>query len=147
MAAYTLYTDGACSGNPGPGGWAYIILHDTDTHKASGGEIATTNNRMELIALIRGLESIPKQESVTVFSDSRYIVDTIEQKWWQKWQANGWRTSARKPVANQDLWNKAIELIQNHQVKFNWVKGHAENKYNEECDVLAVAAIARLKAQ
>jgi ribonuclease HI len=137
----SIYTDGACSGNPGAGGWGVVMLFNGEEKIMSGGEQNTTNNRMELTAIINGLEAIKRPVHVTVYSDSKYAIDGIT-KWINVWKHNGWKTSAKKPVANSDLWQRLDELDKKYQPKYVWVKGHADNKYNNLCDELAVAAIA-----
>ena len=141
MHNITIYTDGACSGNPGAGGWAAILMCGDYIKHISGGERDTTNNRMELLAVINALSCVKKPSVVTVYSDSAYVVNAFLQKWIDSWVTNGWRTSSRKPVQNKDLWLKLINLTNIHRVKFVKVKGHADNKYNEECDKLAKAVI------
>ena len=139
-----LFTDGACSGNPGPGGWAFILRHiPTATVKEeSGGEPSTTNNRMELMAVIRGLSALKRACRVELFTDSVYVGKGLTE-WLPKWKANGWRRGPRRdspPVKNQELWQHLDELIQRHRVKFTWVAGHSGHPQNERCDELAVAA-------
>ncbi len=136
-----LYTDGACSGNPGPGGWAYILRHPATAQEkeGSGGDPATTNNRMELQAVIEGLSILTRPSTVELFSDSKYVLDGLE-KWIVGWKKNGWQTKSRQPVKNRDLWERLDELKGTHSVRFNWVKGHAQHPENERADALAVAA-------
>lgn len=136
-----LYTDGACSGNPGPGGWAYILRHPATgkQREASGGERETTNNRMELGAVINGLAALSKPSTVDLYSDSRYVLDGLKS-WIHSWKKNGWRTSNKQPVKNQDLWQQLDALRATHEINFHWVKGHNEHPENERCDELAVAA-------
>lgn len=140
-----LYTDGACSGNPGPGGWGAILIHPAKELELSGGDPNTTNNRMELTAVIKGLEALTKPCAVTVQSDSKYIVDAINQGWLKDWIARGWRRGAKKgsgkPVLNVDLWEALIAAMEPHQVKFKWIKGHAGHPMNERADRLAVEGI------
>ena len=135
---YIIYTDGACSGNPGSGGWAAIIFNKISGQKSKiiGGEIQTTNNRMELMAIIHALESIPKESSLQIFTDSKYVINGIEL-WIKKWKINDWIGSNKKKVKNKDLWMKLDMLSSQFQIKWNWVKGHSGNKYNEEVDRLA----------
>ena len=142
-----LYTDGACSGNPGPGGWAYILRHPVSgkAKEASGGERETTNNRMELGAVINGLAALSKPSIVDLYSDSRYVLDGLES-WIHSWKKNGWRTSQKQPVKNQDLWQQLDELRSTHEIKFHWIKGHNEHPENERCDQLAVAAAKKAAA-
>ena len=140
-----LFTDGACRGNPGPGGWGLILRFDGREKELAGGEKDTTNNRMELTAVIRGLEALKTPCRLTVHTDSRYIVDAFEKGWLDNWIARGWRRAASKgqgkPVLNVDLWQRLLELIDKHQVQFEWVRGHAGHPENERADRLAVGAI------
>ena len=135
----TIYTDGACSGNPGPGGWGAILRYGEHEKELSGGHPETTNNRMELTAVIRALEALKEPCRVELYTDSRYIVDAIEKGWLHSWQKNGWRKADKKPALNVDLWQRILELFATHEVQLHWVKGHAENEYNNRCDALAVA--------
>lgn len=136
-----LYTDGACSGNPGPGGWAFILKHPATGKQIerSGGEPHTTNNRMELMAVIEGLSTLKRSSGVDLFSDSQYVLKGLRE-WMTAWKAKGWRTAGKKPVKNQDLWMRLDELLGRHDVRFHWVRGHSEHAENERCDALAVAA-------
>ncbi len=136
-----LFTDGACSGNPGPGGWAYILRHPASTkeRERSGGEKATTNNRMELMAVIRGFEALTRPSEVDLYSDSQYVLKGLNE-WMAGWKARGWKTAAKKPVKNQDLWMMLDELLEGHTVRYHWVRGHNDHAENERCDTLAVAA-------
>lgn len=141
----TLYTDGACSGNPGTGGYGAILVHvDADGNKhekeLSEGYKTTTNNQMELLAVIVGLEALKKPCNVTVYSDSKYVVDAFNNKWIDGWIAKGWRTAGKSPVKNIELWQRLLKAKEQHDVEFIWVKGHAGHEYNERCDALAVAA-------
>ncbi|MBU1616135.1 ribonuclease HI [bacterium] len=140
MKEVTIYTDGACSGNPGPGGYGVVLLYEGHRKELSGGFKQTTNNRMELTALIKGLESIKERCKVTVYSDSKYVVDGIGKGWAIKWRANNWMRNKRDPALNKDLWEKLLELIESHDVEIKWVRGHSENSLNERCDYLAVKA-------
>lgn len=142
-----LYADGACSGNPGPGGYGYaVVINDTVSLKGSGGLLATTNNQMELTAIIEGLKVIPNHYSVSVYSDSSYVVNAFTKNWISGWRRRNWVKSDGNPVANRELWEELIALISlRPSVKFVWVKGHAGNQYNEMCDRLAVKAISALK--
>jgi ribonuclease HI len=135
-----VYTDGACKGNPGPGGWsARLIDPASKTIKdISGGELVTTNNRMELTAAIRALQALKYPVEIELYSDSSYVINAFLQNWISRWQANGWRTSAKKPVENQDLWRELLEAAKPHQVLWKHVKGHAGHEHNEACDRLAV---------
>lgn len=139
-AQVQLYTDGACLGNPGPGGWAAILMCNKHRKELSGGFSQTTNNRMELMAVIQGLKSLKKSCSVHVYTDSRYIHDALNKGWLSGWQKNGWRTAEKKAVKNQDLWKEIISLTSRHKVKFHWVPGHCGHKENERCDQLAKKA-------
>ena len=150
----TLYTDGACSGNPGAGGYGAILVHiDNDGNKhekeMSEGYKTTTNNQMELLAVIVGLEALKKPCNVTVYSDSKYVVDAFNNKWIDGWLAKGWRTAGKSPVKNVELWKRLLEAKKQHDVEFIWVKGHAGHEYNERCDALAVLASKKddLKAE
>jgi len=136
-----LYTDGACSGNPGPGGWAYILKHAASgaAREASGGDPATTNNRMELQAVIEGLTALKRPSTVELYSDSQYVLNGLKS-WIKGWKAKGWKTASKAPVKNQDLWMTLDQLAAQHKVTFHWVKGHNEHPENERCDELAVAA-------
>lgn len=137
-----LYTDGACSGNPGPGGWAYVLRHPASgkEREGSGAEAATTNNRMELTAAIMGLGALTTRSRVELWSDSKYVLDGLKE-WLPAWKARGWKTAAKKPVKNQDLWMQIDELLLAHEITFHWVRGHSEHPENERCDRMAVAAI------
>lgn len=140
-----LFTDGACSGNPGPGGWGCILRHNGVSKELSGGEAATTNNRMELTALIQGLSALKYPCRVTVYSDSKYVLDAITQGWAKKWQANGWMRNKKEKALNPDLWEKLLGLLERHEAEFIWVKGHAAHPENERCDELAVAESQKYK--
>ena len=133
-----IYTDGACSGNPGPGGWAAILMAVGAKKELSGGEANTTNNRMELMGVISGLKALTRPCNVEVHSDSAYVVNAFSQNWIGKWASNGWKNSAKADVANTDLWKELLELTKIHNVTFVKVKGHADNEYNNRCDELAV---------
>lgn len=133
-----IYTDGACSGNPGPGGWAAILMAGGAKKELSGGEANTTNNRMELMSVISGLKALTRPCNVEVHSDSAYVVNAFSQNWIGKWASNGWKNSAKADVANTDLWKELLELTKIHNVTFVKVKGHADNEYNNRCDELAV---------
>lgn len=141
----TIYTDGACSGNPGPGGWGAILLYGRHKKELSGGEAQTTNNRMELTAVIRALEELKEPCAVELYSDSKYIIDALTLGWAKSWQAKGWRKPDKKPALNPDLWARLLELCDTHTVTCHWVKGHAENAYNNRCDELAVAESMKFK--
>lgn len=139
MKTVSIYTDGACSGNPGPGGWGAILLYNEQLKELSGGESATTNNRMELTAVISALQALKEPCTVELYSDSKYVVDAIVKGWAASWQRKGWIKADKKPALNTDLWSELLELAQKHDLHCHWVKGHAENKYNNRCDALAVA--------
>ncbi len=145
MKQVTLYTDGACSGNPGPGGWGAILIYGAHKKELSGGERATTNNRMELTAVIKGLEALSEPCQVDLWSDSKYVIDALEKGWAKSWRAKGWVKGDKKPALNPDLWERLLELCQEHRVTLHWVKGHADDPYNERCDRLAVAEWSKLK--
>lgn len=136
MKEVSLYTDGACRGNPGRGGWGAILVYGKFEKEMSGGEAETTNNRMELLAAISGLEALKEPCSVTLYSDSKYLVDAFLQGWIESWRTAGWRRG-RDELKNPDLWRRLYELTQKHEVKFVWVKGHNGHGYNERCDKLA----------
>ena len=138
MKQVEIYTDGACSGNPGKGGWGAVLVYNGKEKELSGGEKETTNNRMELTAVIEGLKALKEPCSVTLTTDSKYVCDAINQGWLNSWIKNNWRKSDKKPVLNIDLWQELLPLLNAHQVEFVWVKGHAGHKYNERCDELAV---------
>lgn len=138
ISEVTIYTDGACSGNPGPGGWAAILMAGGAKKEMSGGERDTTNNRMELMAVIEGLKALKRPCKVNIYSDSAYVVNAFEQNWIGKWVKNGWKNSAKAEVANSDLWKELINLTSMHNVTFHKVKGHADNEFNNRCDELAV---------
>ena len=139
MKTVTLYTDGACSGNPGPGGWGAILEYHGIEKELSGGEDSTTNNRMELTAVIEGLSALKEPCIVELYSDSKYVIDALEKGWAKSWQKRGWVKSDKTPALNPDLWEKLLTLCDKHQVICHWVKGHAENEKNNRCDELAVA--------
>ncbi len=139
MKTVTLYTDGACSGNPGPGGWGAILQFNGIEKELSGGEAETTNNRMELTAVIRGLEALKEPCIVELYSDSKYVIDGLSKGWAEGWRKNGWRKADKKPALNPDLWETLLNLAQIHTLHYHWVKGHAENEKNNRCDQLAVA--------
>jgi len=139
MKKVSIYTDGACSGNPGPGGWGAVLLYGSQKKELSGGEAETTNNRMELQGAISALEALKEPCGVELYTDSQYIVNAINQKWVYQWRANGWMRTKKDPAKNPDLWERLLGLLETHQVTFHWVKGHADNPYNNRCDELAVA--------
>ncbi len=135
-----IYTDGACSGNPGPGGYGTVMQYGEQRKELSGGFRKTTNNRMELLAVIAGLEALNRPCEVTIFSDSKYIVDAVNKGWARRWQRNGWRRNRKERALNPDLWGRLLALLGKHTVTLQWVKGHAGNPGNERADALAVAA-------
>ena len=139
MKTVTLYTDGACSGNPGPGGWGAILEFGGVEKELSGGEKSTTNNRMELTAVIEGLSALKEPCIVELYSDSKYVIDGLSKGWAASWQRNGWKKADKKPALNPDLWEKLLQLTTIHKLNYHWVKGHADNPKNNRCDQLAVA--------
>lgn len=139
MKHIDIYTDGACKGNPGPGGWAAILVYQSTEKELSGGEGNTTNNRMELTAAIMGLEALKEPCEVTLYSDSKYLVDAMTRGWAASWKARGWKRSGSADAQNPDLWDKLLTLTSVHHVSFVWVRGHDGHAYNERCDTLAVA--------
>ena len=145
MKSVDIYTDGACSGNPGKGGWGVILMYGSREKELSGGEQDTTNNRMELYAAIAGLSALKEKCRVNLYSDSAYLVNAIEQRWLDGWKNSGWKTSSKDAVKNRDLWEQLIALLDTHDVTFIKVKGHADNEYNNRCDKLARNAIKALK--
>lgn len=140
-----LFTDGACSGNPGPGGWGVVLRYGQHEKELSGGEKETTNNRMELTAAIKGLEALKEPCVVKLVTDSKYVADGIIKGWVESWQKNNWIKSDKKPALNSDLWERLLELLEKHEVKIEWVKGHAGHAENERCDRLAVEYYKNMK--
>ena len=140
MKTVTIYTDGACSGNPGPGGWACILSCDGVEKAASGGEANTTNNRMELTGVIEALFLLKEPCIVELYSDSKYVIDALSKGWVYGWQKKGWIKSDKKPAQNVDLWERLLPLVARHEVHYHWVQGHANDEMNDRCDKLAVAA-------
>ena len=138
MKTVTLYTDGACSGNPGPGGWGAILRYKDAEKELSGGEANTTNNRMELTAVIEALALLKEPCAVELYSDSRYVIDGLDKGWARSWQKRGWVKADKKPALNPDLWEKLLALADRHEIRCHWVKGHAENERNNRCDQMAV---------
>ena len=136
----TIYTDGACLGNPGPGGYGAVLLCGSQRKELSGGFKLTTNNRMEITAALVALEALREPCRVTLYSDSQYVVNAMSKGWAQRWQANGWKRNRREDAVNPDLWERMLELCRRHTVEFRWVRGHSGMKENERCDRLAVAA-------
>ena len=139
MKIVTIYTDGACSGNPGPGGWGAILEWQGHEKELSGGEAQTTNNRMELTAVLTALRLLKEPCTVELYSDSKYVVDAIDKGWLYGWQKKDWIKADKKPVLNVDLWQQLLPELKRHDVRLHWVKGHAENEKNNRCDQLAVA--------
>ena len=139
MKTVTIYTDGACSGNPGPGGWGAILQYGEHRKEISGGAAGTTNNRMELTAVIQALSLLKEPCTVELYSDSKYVIDALTKGWAKGWRERGWVKSDKKPALNPDLWETLLDLCEIHTVRCHWVKGHAENPYNNRCDALAVA--------
>ena len=145
MKTVTIYTDGACSGNPGPGGWGAILMYGPHKRELSGGEADTTNNRMELTAVIEALSLLKEPCIVDLWSDSKYVIDGLEKGWAKGWKARGWKKADKKPALNPDLWDRLLALTEVHSLRYHWVKGHAENAYNNRCDELAVAESQKYK--
>ena len=138
MKKIEMFTDGACSGNPGPGGWGTILKFNGIEKELSGGESETTNNRMEMIAVISGLKALKEPCDVELFTDSKYVCDSVNKGWVYSWKKNNWRKTDKKPALNVDLWEEMIQLLEVHKVTFNWIKGHNGHPENERCDRLAV---------
>ncbi len=145
MKNVEIFTDGACSGNPGPGGWGAVLRYNGKEKELSGGEKETTNNRMELTAVIEALKALKLPCNVSVTTDSKYVYESVSKGWVYKWKANGWRKPDKKPALNPDLWGELLNLLDIHNVTFNWVKGHNEHPENERCDKLAVAECEKYK--
>ena len=145
MKCIELFTDGACSGNPGPGGWGVVLKYNGHEKELSGGEANTTNNRMELTAAIEGLSALKETCKVRLVTDSKYVADGITKGWAESWRKNNWRKADKKPALNPDLWEKLLNLINEHDVTIEWVKGHAGHPENERCDQLAVAYYKKLQ--
>jgi len=145
MKTVTIYTDGACSGNPGPGGWGAILMYGEHKKELSGGERQTTNNRMELTGVIEALRALKQPCAVELYSDSKYVIDALEKGWARGWKARGWIKSDKKPALNPDLWEILLQLCDYHRVSLHWVKGHASNPHNNRCDELAVAQSRRFQ--
>jgi len=143
MKKVTIYTDGGCLGNPGPGGYGAVLLHEKHRKEISGGFRHTTNNRMEILACIAGLDALKYECDVTIYSDSKYVVDSIEKGWARRWKQNGWKRNRKDNAENPDLWERLLFLCEKHKVKFEWVKGHAGTPENERCDQLAKEAASR----
>ena len=136
----TIHTDGACLGNPGPGGYGVVLMHNGRRRELSGGFRNTTNNRMEVLAAIVGLGDLDEKSTVTLYSDSQYLVNAVEKGWAKKWRANGWMRNKKEPALNPDLWARLLDLVEGHQVEFRWVRGHSGDPENERCDQLATGA-------
>ncbi len=139
MKTVEIYTDGACSGNPGPGGWGAILRYNGKEKELSGGEAQTTNNRMELTGVISALTALKEPCTVELYSDSKYVIDALSKGWAESWRQKGWKKADKKPALNPDLWEKLLELAEKHEMRYHWVKGHADNEFNNRCDKLAVA--------
>lgn len=139
MKTVTIYTDGACKGNPGPGGWAAVLKQGDVEKEISGGEPNTTNNRMELTAVISALQALKYPCIVELYSDSKYVIDALSKGWARNWKRKGWMRNEKEKALNPDLWETLLSLVDIHDVHYHWVKGHATNKYNNRCDELAVA--------
>ena len=144
MEKVILYTDGACSGNPGPGGWGAILMYKENKKELSGGKKDTTNNILEITAVLEGLKALKNDCEVEVYSDSAYVVNAFNAKWIDNWKKNGWKNSQKEEVKNKELWQELDALVQRYKVKFNKVKGHSTNEYNNRCDELARNAIKKL---
>ena len=138
MKTVYLYTDGACSGNPGPGGYGAILKYGKHEKEICGGDENTTNNRMELLGVIKGLEALNEPCHVVLTSDSKYVIDALSLGWAEKWKQNGWKRNKKDAALNPDLWERLLQLTQTHEMEYNWVKGHAGHPENERCDRLAV---------
>lgn len=147
MKHIDIYTDGACSGNPGPGGYGAVLVYNGHEKELCGGDENTTNNRMELTAVIEALRALKEPCSVTVTTDSKYVSDAVTLGWARSWKAKGWRKGDGKPALNPDLWEQLLEQLDRHEVTFVWVKGHAGHPYNERCDALAVSYYKRLQGE
>lgn len=145
MKKVTIYTDGACSGNPGPGGWGCVLMYGSAKKEMSGAEKDTTNNRMELFAAISALRALKEPCEVELYSDSAYLCNAINEDWLTFWQTHSWRTANKKDVKNVDLWEELIKLMQTHKITFIKVKGHADNEFNNRCDQLATSAILTIQ--
>lgn len=144
MKNVDIYTDGACSGNPGKGGWGAVLVYGNTEKEISGGNSDTTNNRMELTAVIEALKMLKMPCNVTLTTDSKYVCDAINQQWVYSWKKNGWKKADKKPALNVDLWEELLPLLEIHNVTFNWVKGHNGHPYNERCDSLAVSEYLKI---
>ena len=147
MKTVTINTDGACSGNPGPGGWGAILEWNGTEKELSGGAADTTNNRMELTGVIEALRALREPCAVELYTDSKYVFDAVDKRWVYGWRAKGWVKADKKPALNVDLWQQLLPLLERHEVHWHWVKGHAENEKNNRCDKLAVAESQRYKGR
>ncbi len=145
MKQVNVYTDGACSGNPGPGGWGAILEYKGTRKELSGGEAQTTNNRMEMTAVLRALEALKEPCRVVLCSDSKYVIDALSKGWAKKWRANGWKRGDKKPALNPDLWEQLLNACERHEIEYQWIKGHTGHPENERCDELAVEQAARFR--
>ncbi len=144
MKQVTIYTDGACSGNPGPGGWGCVLMYNQHKKESSGGAESTTNNRMEITAALEALKLLKEPCQVDLYTDSAYLCNALEKKWLETWSKNGWKTASKSNVENQDLWKALIVLLEKHHVQFHKVKGHADNEFNNRCDKLAREAAQQI---
>ena len=147
MKRVEIYTDGSCRGNPGVGGWGAVLIYGAHKRELSGGEAQTTNNRMELTAVIEALSLLKEPCEVILTSDSKYVIDALEQGWAEGWKKRGWKKADKSPALNPDLWERLLELVHRHQVTTVWVKGHAGHPYNERCDQLATDFADKIKAE
>ena len=146
MKKVRIYTDGACSGNPGPGGWGAVLMYGGKKKELSGGEMSTTNNRMELVSVLSALEALREPCEVELYTDSQYVANAINNGWLESWKKKGWKRKGGE-LKNPDLWIRLVPLLEQHKVSFNWIKGHAENEYNNRCDELAVTESKRYKEE
>ena len=144
MKKVIIYTDGACSGNPGPGGWGAILMYNETSKEISGANKDTTNNIMEITAVLEALKLLKEECEVKIYSDSAYVVNAFNQGWIYNWKKNNWKTASKEPVKNQELWEELYSLVQKHKVEFIKLKGHSDNEYNNRCDFLATSAIKKL---
>jgi ribonuclease HI len=143
MEEITIHTDGSCLGNPGPGGWAALLRCGERVRELSGGFAGTTNNRMEITAVLEALAALKRPCLVRLYTDSQYVRKAVEEKWLERWRRDNWRTAAKKPVKNRDLWERLLPQLERHEVRFHWVRGHAGHPENERCDALARTQAAR----
>lgn len=147
MKKVEIFTDGACRGNPGPGGWGAILRYNNKEKEICGGEKDTTNNRMEILAVIKALDILKEPCEVTLYSDSQYVCNAISKGWAKKWRDNGWKRNKNQPALNKDLWERLLLLLEKHAVNVVWTKGHAGHEENERCDILAVKAAEKVKLE